>query len=169
MNWLAVYPELVLLGMACVVALVDLWVTHPRRTPNYLLTQATLIRANPLSGELEPRLATEWIGSPDGLTWTFTLRNNLKFSAGVPFPAADVFFTFQALYDPRAASPLGNQIQVAGQPLQVRAIDDGHVEVKLPAPFGPGLAMLDSVPILPRHKLQVALDQGTFRAAWSPP
>ncbi|MET0334194.1 MAG: NADH-quinone oxidoreductase subunit NuoN [Rhizobacter sp.] len=42
MNWMAVYPELVLLGMACVVAMVDLWVTHPRRTPTYLLTQATL-------------------------------------------------------------------------------------------------------------------------------
>jgi NADH-quinone oxidoreductase subunit N len=42
MNWLAVYPEIVLLGMACVVAMVDLWVTHPRRTPTYLLTQATL-------------------------------------------------------------------------------------------------------------------------------
>jgi NADH-quinone oxidoreductase subunit N len=42
MNWLAVYPELVLLGMACVVAMVDLWVKHPRRTPTYLLTQATL-------------------------------------------------------------------------------------------------------------------------------
>ncbi len=42
MNWLAVYPQLVLLGMACVVAMVDLWVTHPRRTPTYLLTQATL-------------------------------------------------------------------------------------------------------------------------------
>ncbi|MBX3618511.1 MAG: NADH-quinone oxidoreductase subunit NuoN [Rhizobacter sp.] len=42
MNWLAVYPELVLLGMACVVAMVDLWVKSPRRTPTYLLTQATL-------------------------------------------------------------------------------------------------------------------------------
>ena len=42
MNWLAVYPEIVLLGMACVVAMVDLWVTHPRRTPTYLLTQVTL-------------------------------------------------------------------------------------------------------------------------------
>jgi NADH-quinone oxidoreductase subunit N len=42
MNWLAVYPELVLLVMACVVAMVDLWVKHPRRTPTYLLTQATL-------------------------------------------------------------------------------------------------------------------------------
>src|SRR6218665_1150411 len=42
MNWLAIYPELVLLVMACVVALVDLWVTDERRTPTYWLTQATL-------------------------------------------------------------------------------------------------------------------------------
>ena len=42
MNWLAVYPEVVLLTMACVVAMVDLWVTHPRRLPTYLLTQASL-------------------------------------------------------------------------------------------------------------------------------
>jgi NADH-quinone oxidoreductase subunit N len=42
MNWLAVYPEVVLLVMACVVAMVDLWVTDPRRTPTYWLTQASL-------------------------------------------------------------------------------------------------------------------------------
>ena len=42
MNWLAVYPEIVLLTMACVVAMVDLWVTHPRRTPTYLIAQAAL-------------------------------------------------------------------------------------------------------------------------------
>jgi NADH-quinone oxidoreductase subunit N len=42
MNWPAVYPQIVLLTMACVVALVDLWVTHPRRLPTYLLTQASL-------------------------------------------------------------------------------------------------------------------------------
>ena len=42
MNWLAIYPEVVLLAMACVVTLVDLYVEHPRRTPTYLLTQATL-------------------------------------------------------------------------------------------------------------------------------
>jgi NADH-quinone oxidoreductase subunit N len=42
MNWLAVYPEVVLLVMALVVAMVDLWVTNPRRTPTYLLTQASL-------------------------------------------------------------------------------------------------------------------------------
>jgi NADH-quinone oxidoreductase subunit N len=42
MNWLAICPEIVLLTMACVVALVDLFVLHPLRTPTYLLTQATL-------------------------------------------------------------------------------------------------------------------------------
>ena len=42
MNWLAVYPEIVLLTMACVVALVDLWVTDERRGPTYYLTQASL-------------------------------------------------------------------------------------------------------------------------------
>jgi NADH-quinone oxidoreductase subunit N len=42
MNWLAVYPEIILLAMACVVALVDLWVTDPGRRPTYWLTQLTI-------------------------------------------------------------------------------------------------------------------------------
>jgi NADH-quinone oxidoreductase subunit N len=42
MNWSAVGPEIVLLTMACIVAMVDLWVAHPRRLPTYLLTQLTL-------------------------------------------------------------------------------------------------------------------------------
>jgi NADH-quinone oxidoreductase subunit N len=42
MNWLAVYPEIILLAMACIVAMVDLWVTDPARRPTYWLTQLTL-------------------------------------------------------------------------------------------------------------------------------
>ena len=42
MNWLAIAPEIVLLAMACVVAMVDLWVSDPKRTPTYLLAQASL-------------------------------------------------------------------------------------------------------------------------------
>ncbi|GKT23444.1 NADH-quinone oxidoreductase subunit NuoN [Acidovorax sp. SUPP3334] len=41
-SWLAVYPEIVLLVMACVIALVDLGVTSPRRTGTYVLTLLTL-------------------------------------------------------------------------------------------------------------------------------
>ena len=43
MNWLAVYPELLLLIMSCAVALVDLFVKDERRLPTYLLTLATLV------------------------------------------------------------------------------------------------------------------------------
>jgi len=42
MNWAAVYPEILLLVLACGVALVDLFVTDPRRTPTYWLTQLSL-------------------------------------------------------------------------------------------------------------------------------
>ena len=41
-SWITVYPELVLVVMACVVALVDLGVKSPRRTLTYGLTMAVL-------------------------------------------------------------------------------------------------------------------------------
>lgn len=42
MNWLAVYPEVLLLVTGLLVALVDLWVRDERRTPTYVLTQLSL-------------------------------------------------------------------------------------------------------------------------------
>ena len=42
MNWNAVTPEILLLGLSCLVALVDLFVKDERRTPTYWLTQLTL-------------------------------------------------------------------------------------------------------------------------------
>jgi len=42
MNWQAVYPEIVLLAMACVVALVDLWVPGKDRIVTYCLAQGSL-------------------------------------------------------------------------------------------------------------------------------
>ncbi len=42
MNWQAVYPEIVLLTMACVITLVDLWATDARKRVTYGLTQITL-------------------------------------------------------------------------------------------------------------------------------
>ncbi len=41
-SWYAVYPEIILLVMACVIALVDLGVKSPRRTLSYVLTLGTL-------------------------------------------------------------------------------------------------------------------------------
>jgi NADH-quinone oxidoreductase subunit N len=42
LSWIAVYPEIVLLVMACVIALADLLVTSPKRTSTYVLTLLSL-------------------------------------------------------------------------------------------------------------------------------
>ena len=53
-----------------------------------------------------------------------------------------------------------------GKKLQVEAPDDHTVVITFPAPFAPGIRILDALPILPRHKLEAALKAGTFRQAW---
>ncbi len=40
-----------------------------------------------------PGLADSWTNSPDGKTWTFHLRKNLRWSDGMPLTADDVVFT----------------------------------------------------------------------------
>jgi peptide/nickel transport system substrate-binding protein len=131
-----------------------------------LLTHATLVRVNRVTGVLEARLARDWTTSPDGLTWTIRLREGVTFSDGKPFTAADVVFTLRALYDPRVNSAMATALRIAGRPLTARAMDDHTVVIIFPAPYGPGLSVLDSLPILPSHLLQAALDAGTFRDAW---
>ena len=45
------------------------------------------------------------------------------------------------------------------------AIDPLTVVIAFAAPFGPGLRLLDNLPILPRHKLEPR-SAGTFAGAW---
>src|SRR6516225_6963437 len=42
--------------------------------------------------DVEPGLATSWTMSPDGLTYTFKLREGVKFHDGTPFNAESVKF-----------------------------------------------------------------------------
>ncbi len=119
------------------------------------------------TGDLEPRLAREWSAADDGLTWTLNLRDDVVFSDNVPFTAADVVFTLQAMYDRRVASPMAGGHLVDRKPLLARAVDDHTVQITFPAPFGPGLRILEDVPILPRHKLEGALRDGSFATAWN--
>jgi peptide/nickel transport system substrate-binding protein len=124
------------------------------------------VRVNPVSHEIEPRLATSWTASADQLTWTFRLRDGVTFSDGVPFTADDVAFTFEALYDPKLASQMASGFLVAGKPLAVHVIDAHTVALAFPSPFGPAIQILDGLPILPKHKLAGALAAGTLRDAW---
>jgi peptide/nickel transport system substrate-binding protein len=130
------------------------------------LTQAKLVRIDRRTQELEPWLAESWTASTDGLSYTLNLRQGVTFSDGTPFTSADVLFAFRAIYDERMGSPIGESMRVAGKALQVSATGPSTVVVRFPSPFGPGIRLLDNLPILPRHKLERALDEGTLAKAW---
>jgi peptide/nickel transport system substrate-binding protein len=131
------------------------------------LINAPLVTLEPRTFDLTPALAESWTRSSDGRQWTVRLRQGVRFSDGSPFTAADVLFTFEAIYDERTASPLASALQVDGQPLQVEAAGPHIVILTAAAPLGAGLRLLADVPILPKHKLQDALDRGEFREAWN--
>lgn len=138
------------------------------------LTQAGLVRVNQVTQELEPWLAERWetvapsaASSTTGTHYILHLRRGLTFSDGAPFTSADVTFTFQVMYDPKVGSPLAEAYKLDGRPLDVTAADDHTLNIVFPAPYGPGLRWLESLPILPRHKLEAAWKEGKFREAWS--
>jgi peptide/nickel transport system substrate-binding protein len=80
-------------------------------------------------GSFEPRLATSWVISDDGLTFTFTLREGVTFHNGQPFEADDVVYTFE-----RAKSGgIPYTLARVGGIESVTAIDAMTVEMKLAA------------------------------------
>lgn len=52
-----------------------------------------------------PDLATEWKMSEDGKTWTFTIRDGVKFSDGTPLTSEDVKASFDRMRDPDIGAP----------------------------------------------------------------
>jgi peptide/nickel transport system substrate-binding protein len=133
-----------------------------------MLTQGRLVRINRATFELEPWLVERWESSPDGLTHTLHLRQGMAWSDGAPFSSADVLFSLQAALDPRVRSVLAGNLVVGGKPIRAEAPDDNTIVLTFAAPSGPGLRMLDALPILPKHKLEGALKAGTFDKAWGP-
>jgi peptide/nickel transport system substrate-binding protein len=136
------------------------------------LTNSKLVSVNRATQEIEAGLAEKWTASPDNKTYTLTLREGVTWSDGTPFTSADVVFTFQAIYDPKVGSLLESSFRIGGKPLTVTAPDAKTVVIALPATYGPGIAMLDNLHLVPKHKYEAALKAGTFRdqmAAATPP
>ena len=87
-------------------------------------------------GTLVPVIASSYTVSEDGKTYTFTLRDNAKFSDGTPVTAEDVVFTVEKAKDPTLKSPeYSNWVSI-----QAQAIDARTVQFTLPKPYAPFLA-----------------------------
>jgi len=131
-----------------------------------MLTQGRLVRVNYQTFEVEPWLAEKWDVSADGLTYTFHLRPGVTWSDGVPFTSEDVLFSVQAIFDAKSESFIADTLKVEGKPIAASARDAATVVITFPEPSGPGLRLLDSLWIVPKHKLEGALKAGTFARAW---
>lgn len=123
---------------------------------------APLIRLDAETQELEPMLAESWEHVGDSLV--FHLRKNVRFSDGAPFTARDVLFTFEVLTHPDTTSQLAETIRVDGEPIRFEALDDYTVAFRLPRRVAGFERVFDSIRILPAHRLETSLREGTIEA-----
>ena len=98
----------------------------------------TLLRTTKDGLGVEAGLATKWEPSADGLTWTFTLANNLKFSDGSAMKGSDV----KASLDVARAGEKSAWKDVYKAIKEVTAPDDKTVKITLSQPYAPLLSVL---------------------------
>lgn len=99
----------------------------------------------PMKGEDSTGLATDWSTSADGLTWTFTIRQNAKWDDGRPLTANDIAFTYNYIIQ----NQLENYTAYVALIDKATAIDDYTVEFQCSKPK-PDM-IRHWVPILPEH------------------
>lgn len=101
------------------------------------------------SGQTIPWLATDWSVSEDGKTWTFNLRQGVKWQDGKPFTADDVVFTFE--YG-KAHPDVGWFMVQLGEVEKVEKLSDYQVAIHLKRPFAPFLqTVAEALFIIPKH------------------
>lgn len=112
---------------------------------NMLLHAFECLLITDQDGKLIPGQAESWETSEDGLTWTFHLRDGLKWSDGSALTAKDFEYSWKRICDPEVAAPYAETVlsMVAGydeaiagnmDALQVTAADDKTLVVTLNAP-----------------------------------
>lgn len=119
-----------------------------------------------------PDLAKSWEEKDSGRLYIFHLREGVRWSDGVELTADDVIFTYRDVYLNKdipnsTADMLRGIIKTQTDAHNfVRKIDKYTVEFRLPKSFAPFLQVL-SAPILPKHKLEKYVKEGSFTTAWS--
>jgi oligopeptide transport system substrate-binding protein len=118
--------------------------------------------------KLEPGQAERWEVSKDGLTYTFHLRANAKWSNGDPVTAEDFVHGFRRAVDPRTASPYAQSLAplvnaediTAGRKpattLGAVAVDARTLKISLRAPTPYLLSLLTHASTWPVHRPTLA-------------
>jgi peptide/nickel transport system substrate-binding protein len=109
----------------------------------------TLVKYETEGKELIPGLAVNWRSSEDGLTWTFNLRQGVKFHDNTIFDAHAVVFNFERWMNTSNPYHDGEfsywNYVFGGFPgfiKSVAALSDYAVEIKLTKPYAPFLSTL---------------------------
>jgi peptide/nickel transport system substrate-binding protein len=102
----------------------------------------------------KPSLATAWKVSPDGKSYTFTLRRNVRFASGNPLTSADVKWSFD-----RVRYIKGNAAFLMDGVEDVLAPDPSTVVIKLDAPR-PSILPILSSPVLGAVDSKLVMQNG---------
>ena len=110
---------------------------------------------------LYPMLATSWVSNDDFTTWTFHLRQGVKFHNGQELTAADVVWTVNYIKDPENGGRGPGQLD---QPLDsLAALDQSTARATRPA-SAPGLPLaLHPCRMAYCRRARSRLPQGVFR------
>lgn len=94
-----------------------------------------------------PALATSWRTSDDKLTWTFGIRQGIKWSDGAPMTAKDIAYTYNRIMTDKAAQEAnGTYVENFDT---VTAPDDGTLVIKTRKPQASMTAI--DIPVVPEH------------------
>jgi peptide/nickel transport system substrate-binding protein len=124
-----------------------LYAADPAERDAIALLFRGLTRLGP-AGTIQPDLASDWAMSANGRTWTFDLRDDVRWHDGQLVTADDVVFTIRSLQHPDYDGPYGNPFRG----LTVDRLSPSQVRFTLDEPLASFLTTTTQ-PIVPAHVL----------------
>ena len=109
----------------------------------------SLITRNPDTLEWEGLIAKSWQVSPDGLTITFQMRDDVTFSDGVPLTAEDVAFSFNFIMTDAIQAP--RERAYYEKIKEVKALNPHEVVFVYKEPYFEALSLAGTLSIFPKH------------------
>ena len=115
-------------------------------------------------GEIVPGAASRWNVSRDGITYTFYLREDGRWSNGDPLTAEDFVFSFRRAVDPNTAASYGRMLipilnapailagEMEPETLGVEALNERTVQITLAHPTPYFLGLLNHATTYPVHR-----------------